>query len=234
MECDVEGEQEYRSPDVDGDRRVERRSLLQGLESHVIRFVLAGFLVLIPLIITVVVVRIFFNYLDDFVQPWLGDRVWFLDFPGVGVVAILLLLYVIGALVSWEAGRIAVNWQGAILSRIPVVKSIYGVAKQATDALSSPLGHHFSRVVFVEWPRPGVMALGLVTGHISSPEGENLVAVYIPTVPNPTSGMLAFISEDEVTDTNISVEDAMKMVFSGGIVLPRIGVPALLSQPRKN
>ena len=229
------GEQEYSLPVVDGDRPKEQRRLLQRLESHIIRFMLSGFLVLIPLIITVIVLRFFFGYLDSFVRPWISPRATFLDFPGVGVLATLIVLYLIGALVSWEIGRRAINWQGAVFSRIPVVKSIYGVAKQATDALSSPMGHHFSRVVFVEYPRPGVTALGFVTGHINSPlrEGEKLVGVYIPTVPNPTSGMLAFLSEEDIMETNLTVEDAMKMVFSGGIVLPNVEMRFPMVTPPK-
>ena len=107
-----------------------------------------------------------------------------------------------------------------MLSRVPVVKSIYGVAKQAADALSSPLDRQFHRVVFLEWPRPGVRAMGFVTGHWGSPGEDKMVVVYIPTVPNPTSGMLAILPENDVVETDITVEDAMKMVFSGGIVLP--------------
>ena len=121
-----------------------------------------------------------------------------------------------------EAGRRAVSWQNAVLSRIPVVKSIYGVAKQATDSLTSPSGHQFSRVVFIEWPRQGLLALGFITGHCPSPtaDGTDLLVVYIPTVPNPTSGNLAFVTEDKVIETKLTVEEAMKIVFSGGMVLP--------------
>ena len=76
-------------------------------------------------------------------------------------------------------------------------------------------------MVFVEWPRDGVVALGFLTGRAQSESGDrSMVVVYIPTVPNPTSGNLAFVMEDDVMETNLSVEDAMKLVFSGGIILP--------------
>ena len=101
------------------------------------------------------------------------------------------------------------------------MKSIYGVAQQATDTLSSSMGHQFSRVVFIEWPRPGYKALGFVTGHLHSPAEERAVlVVYVPTVPNPTSGNLAFVPEEDVVEMDMSVEEAIKAVFSGGIVLP--------------
>ena len=134
----------------------------------------------------------------------------------------LIVFYTLGLLVSGRMGRRAIDWQSAILSRIPVVSSIYNVVKQATDAMSTPSGHQYSRVVFLEWPRPGVMAMGFVTGHCHSPVDarRTLLVVYIPTVPIPTSGMLAFVSEEDITETNLRVEEAMKMVLSGGIVLP--------------
>ena len=107
------------------------------------------------------------------------------------------------------------------------MRNIYGVARQATDALSSSDGHQFSRVVFVEWPRPGLRALGFVTGHVhvSGDDRSTMVVVYIPTVPNPTSGNLAWVSEQDVIETSMSVEEAMKVVFSGGVVLPKNSVP---------
>ena len=118
-------------------------------------------------------------------------------------------------------GAKIVRFESAVFSRVPVVKSIYGVVRQATDALSDPMRHRFSRVVFLEWPRRGFMALGFVTGHCHSPvDGKDLLVVYIPTVPNPTSGNLAFVSEADIIETEITVEEAMKIVFSGGIVLP--------------
>ncbi len=115
----------------------------------------------------------------------------------------------------------------------PVVKNIYGVAKEATDTLSGPMRHRFSRVVFLEWPRRGYMALGFVTGHFHSPvERKMLLVVYIPTVPNPTSGNLAFVPEEEIIETDLTVEDAMKVVFSGGIVMPEMmGVQTKVGLP---
>ena len=133
---------------------------------------------------------------------------------------LLGFFYFVGALVLAGSRRRVVQLQSAILSRIPVVKTIYGVARQAAEALATSQ-HSFSRVVLLEWPRPGIMAMGFVTGHCHLPaDDRTMLVVYIPTVPNPTSGMLAILPETEVTDTDITVEEAMKMVFSGGIVLP--------------
>ena len=218
--------EQNRPQEADGEPEPDDAPLLRRIERHVGRRVASGFIVLVPALVSLWFIFFVFRFVDGLFrgehgilravvegQPW--------DFWGLGVVLTLAFLYVIGAFFS---GKRYQALQDAVLSRIPIVRNIYGVARQATEALSSPLGHHFSRVVFVEWPRPGVGAMGLVTGHLrGTRKGEEpLVAVYIPTVPNPTSGMLAFFREEDITETNITVEDAMKTVFSGGIVLPKM------------
>lgn len=214
------------------------QSYYQRGERHFWRRIAAGFFVLVPLLATFLIIRFVFGYVDGIFRGDSGLLTrWIegtpLDFPGVGVAFTITLLYVIGLLVAAEAGRRAVNWQNAVLSKIPVVKSIYGVAKQATDSLVSPSGHKFSRVVFIQWPREGLLAMGFITGHCPSPtgKGEDLLVVYIPTVPNPTSGNLAFVTENQVVESKLTVEEAMKIVFSGGMVLPeKMTVPSVPGQ----
>lgn len=193
------------------------------LRGHVGRRIVSGFLILVPVIITFLILRVVYVYVEELFDPVVGDFAW--DFPGIGVAISLILLYITGAFL---AGKRARAWEESMLSRIPIVGSIYSVSRQSIDALSSTTGQHFSRVVFLDWPRPGVRAMGFVTGHLHSGiEGSGaMVVVYIPTVPNPTSGMLAWVPEDQVISTDITVEDAMKAVFSGGIVLPKIEASA--------
>lgn len=209
----------------------EARTALQSLERHVLGRLGRGFLVLVPLIVTLVIVGYTLVKLRDIFRPTIINVVIknppLEGVPGITplawtvlLVLVLAFFYVVGALVMAGSRRRVVQLQSAVLSRIPVVKTIYGVARQATDALATSQ-HSFSRVVLLEWPRPGVMAMGFVTGHCHLPaDNRTMLVVYIPTVPNPTSGMLAILPETEVNDTDITVEDAMKMVFSGGIVLP--------------
>ena len=209
---------------ANGEDQVPGRTPLQRLEGHFLGTMVSGFIVLIPLLVTIFILQFVFVNLDAVFRGEGGllSRTP-LDFPGVGVIVLVVVLYGMGLIVSSRVGRRrVVKWQGAVLSRIPIVKSIYGVAQQATEALAaSSTGHRFSRVVFLEWPREGYLALGFVTGHCHLPvQEETLIVVYIPTVPNPTSGNLAFVPEREVIETDMSVEDAMKVVFSGGIVLP--------------
>lgn len=202
-------------------------SYYQRIEGHIWRRIAAGFFVLIPIIATFVILRFLFTYMDGLIRGdgGIGSNLLegtFLDFPGIGVIVTIFILYVIGLIVAAQAGRKAINWQDALLSRIPVVKTIYGVARQATDSLSSVNNQNPSKVVFIEWPREGMKAIGFVTGTCSDPTGleQELVVVYVPTVPNPTSGNLAFVARDKVVDSNLTMEDAMKTVFSGGMVLP--------------
>ena len=208
----------------------EARSALQNLERHILRRLGGGFLVLVPLLITLLIVNYVVISLRSLFRPTINVIIHNPLLEGVPaitplawiVLAVVLLgfFYFVGALVQAGSRGRVVQLQSAILSRIPVVKTIYGVARQATDALATSQ-HSFSRVVLLEWPRPGIKAMGFVTGHAHLPaDDRTMLVVYIPTVPNPTSGMLAILPETEVVDTDITVEEAMKVVFSGGIVLP--------------
>ena len=219
--------------------KVRRLSTLaRRLERHLTRRMGSGFLVLVPLIITLWILYLAFSFVDGvfrgengLLSPVIRDSPW--DFWGLGVLIALGVFYITGAFL---AGKKVRAWEDSLISRIPVLGSIYSVSRQSIDALSANAGRRFSRVVFIEWPRPGVRALGFVTGKIPSQEEGNpsTILVYIPTVPNPTSGMLAWMSEEEVFSTDLSVEDAMKAVFSGGIVLPEMpsgkGLPVLLPE----
>lgn len=205
------------------------------LERHFTRRILSGFLLLAPLLITLWVVLFVFTTVDNLFRGENGllsffvrDRPW--DVWGIGFVITIALLYLIGLFFSGNRSKAI---QDAVLSRIPIVSGIYNVARQATDTLSGPAGHHFNRVVMVEWPRPGVAAMGFATGRLDGADngGKTMVAVYIPTVPNPTSGMLAFFPEEDLTDTNVSIQDAMKTVFSGGVVLPELPAHMVRNEP---
>ena len=192
-------------------------TLLRRIERHIFRRVASGFLVLVPVLVTFLILALGFREADRIFRPLAQDTL--LNFTGVGVAVFLLMLYIVG---SFFSGKRSQAWQDAVLSRIPVVRTIYGVARQATEGLTSATGQHFSRVVMVQWPRHGVHTMGFVTGHYAhvDEERDTIVAVYIPTVPNPTSGNLAFFSEDDIVETSVTVQDAMKMIFSGGVVLP--------------
>ena len=189
------------------------------VESHLQSRTIDGLMELVPTILTIVVVAFIVGWADEFVMPVLervlGDGPWL--FPGVGIIISVILFYLTGLLIKTSAGRGLMIVKDRVLRIIPVVRSIFGVAEQITSSLSTQ--YNFSRVVFLEWPREGMLAMGFVTGRAVSAD-RSIVMVYIPTVPNPTSGNLAFVDEDHVMETDMDVEKAMKVVFSGGIVLP--------------
>ncbi len=189
------------------------------IEQHIQGRMLAGLVELLPLLATIFVLAFLISYADGLIRglPFVEGEPW--DFWGIGLVVLVVIFYIVGLAVSTAIGRRANDLLGKLVSLIPIVKTIFGVAQQATTVLTSQ--HNFTRVVFVEWPREGMMALGFVTGRIAASEGhDSLVLVYIPTIPNPTSGNMALVREDEVFETDLSVDAAMKLVFSGGIVLP--------------
>ncbi len=201
-------------------------NVFQRFESHVQGRTLGGLIELVPLLVSAVVILFIIRWTDQFIRPlnFVAGRPW--DFPGLGILVAILVFYLVGILISTSFGRTIMTWKNAVLEAIPVVKTIYGVTQQATQSMTSQF--RFTRVVFLEWPRDGMVAIGFVTGRAyrekrgmeGGDEPQSLVVVYIPTVPNPTSGNLAFVMEDDLMETDMTVEDAMKIVFSGGIVLP--------------
>lgn len=192
---------------------------MRKIERHVWRRVRMGFFALIPLLATYIALRFLIGYIDGLLAPLLNILPF--SFPGLGLLLFAVSLYLLGLAVSAKIGKSIIAAQHALFSRMPVIKAIYRVTKQASDNLSSyASGHDFKRVVLVEWPKRNVYALGFVTGQCTLQGGEERLTIYIPTVPNPTSGMFALMALNEVVETDISVEEAVKIVLSGGIVLP--------------
>ncbi len=196
-------------------------NVFQRVGGHIQSKTLSGLMELVPLLVTVIVLWFIISYADQFVRPmdFVAGKPW--DVPGIGIAAAIVIFYLVGVMVSTRIGKKAMDWQSAVLNRVPVVKTVHSVTQQATSMLTSQYG--FTRVVFIEWPREGMVAMGFVTARAYSEDtGQSMVAVYIPTVPNPTSGNMAFVIEDDVVETDLTVEDAMRLVFSGGIVLPEV------------
>ncbi len=221
-------------PSGSAGQRTSRRGPLASAERHVQSRVMDGLFELVPLLVTIGAVAFLVGYADALIRPiirllelpeieiLIGSmelNIGF-DFWGVGAIVLGILFYLVGVAISFALGRKVFNGFSAVLASIPVVKVVFSMMRQAMASVGSTKTN-FSRVVFVEWPREGLMALGFVTGRIYSPETHNsMVSVYIPTIPNPTSGNMAFVFEDDVIETNLNPDDAMKLVFSGGIVLP--------------
>ena len=182
----------------------------------------AGMFIVIPLGITIFILKFLFSFADGILGTYLDSLFTAIThrethFPGLGMVTGAVIIYLIGLLATNFMGKHLIRWGDVFLSRIPLVKSIYISSKQLTNVLRDGKSS-YRRAVFVEWPRKGVRAIGFVTAEVER-KGEKMVVVYVPTMPNPTSGFALFFHEDEVLESGMTVEEAVKFVVSGGMVV---------------
>ncbi len=184
---------------------------------------ITGLFVVIPIGITIFILKFLFNFADGILGSYLDSLFTAIShrethFPGLGMLTGAVVIYLTGLLATNVLGTQLLKWGDELLSRIPLVRSIYTPSKQLTKVFREGKTS-YRRAVFVEWPRSGVRAVGFVTAEVER-EGERFVVVYVPTMPNPTSGFALFFREDEVFESGMSVEDAVKFVVSGGVVVP--------------
>jgi uncharacterized membrane protein len=199
-----------------------KEKVMRNFANHLKEKFGAGLFVVIPLGITLFILKFLFSFADGILGTYLDDLFTAIShhethFPGLGVVTSVVIIYLVGLLATNVMGNHLIKWGDEFLSRIPVVKSIYVSSKQLTNVLrdgKSP----YRRAVFVEWPRHGVWAIGFVTAEVER-KGEKLVVVYVPTMPNPTSGFALFFHDNEVMESGMTVEEAVKFVVSGGMVV---------------
>ncbi len=197
----------------------QAKSASRWLGGHFRARVMAGIFVVVPALITFFILRFLFVEIEGLLQP-VAQRLMGRAIPGAGFVITLALLYVVGTIAANFVGRRIIETGHRLMSRIPVVEPIYTASKGVMDAFAGSGKVAFRRVVAIEYPRKGIWTVGFVTGQLTNPDGTPYLAVYIPTTPNPTSGFLALVTESEIADTNLTVEQAMKMVISGGIISP--------------
>ncbi len=192
----------------------------RGVGAHLrLRFA-AGLLLLVPVILTYLILKLVFDFLNELLG--VPDvRVFDRAIPGAGILALLLLLYFTGLVGSTFIGRRPIALLQRLLFRIPLVSVIYSASKQLVESFSGKPATGFKRVVVIEYPRPGVWSLGFLTGLTTDEEQRRLAVVYIPTAPLPNSGWVAVLPVEDVYDTDLRVQDAMRMVLSGGILFPR-------------
>jgi uncharacterized membrane protein len=193
------------------------------------RYLITGLLVVVPIWGTVLVLKTLFVTLDgilgDIPEKYLTQRY----VPGVGILVLLLLILLAGLLATNIMGRRVVAMWEDLLQRVPLVRGIYATIKSMMDVLSFQDQNKdkakYSRVVMIEFPRKGQYALALVTGvtpgEVQDISPDRVINVYVPTSPNPTSGYLLFVPESELIPVGMSVDEAMKMMFSGGMYTPQ-------------
>lgn len=196
-----------------------RERVVQSIRSRMV----SGVLVLIPLGFTFLVLRFLFQTTAGLLTPITESL--FGPMPEVlqavlSIAVLLVLVYGVGVVTAHVVGRRLLWLGGVVLRHIPIVRPIYSAARQVIDAFGAGERKSFRRVVFVEFPRPGVKALGFVTGTVVGPDGRQLQRVFLPAALMPTAGLLLLVPSEEVEETDLTVDEAMKMLISGGILTP--------------
>jgi uncharacterized membrane protein len=192
------------------------------------RYLIAGLLIWVPLGVTVMVINFLVGLMDqtllllpEHVRP---DVLFGFHIPGLGVVLIVIVVLSTGVIVANLFGRTLVRWSESLLARIPLVRSIYLGVKQITEMLLSSDGKTFRKVVMIEYPRRGLWTLGFLSGvtrgEAQTKTGVEVVNVFIPTTPNPTSGFFIMVPSDELIELDMSVDDGLKVIISAGVFVP--------------
>ncbi|SMR71841.1 Uncharacterized membrane protein [Aliiroseovarius halocynthiae] len=219
---------------------------------------LAGLVVVVPIAITIWLIWTFVGWIDSWVLPFVpgvyhpdalidrffGDSEWFkmlfgedvrVNVRGLGVVVFLIFTVLVGWITKGLIGRSFLSWGEGLVDRMPVVRSLYNGLKQIAETVfSQSTDTKFDKACLVEYPRKGIWAIAFIStkakGEIDAriPVNEDIISVFLPTTPNPTSGFLLFVPRHSVVELDMSVEDAAKLVISAGLVYPNSKDP---SQP---
>ncbi len=194
------------------------------------RYFFTGLVILAPVAITVWVTVWFIGFFDSWVKPLVPTNYnpdHYLPFkvPGTGLVFALVVITLVGFLGANLVGRTIIGWWDNLVNRTPVVRSIYKGSKQIFETMFSEKGASFKKVCLVEWPRRDAWSVAFISRELESSQigmkpGTKMVAVYVSTTPNPTSGYVFFVKESEVQVLDMTVEDGLKLVISMGLVFP--------------
>lgn len=197
-----------------------RKTVIASLRATFFR----GIGVIIPLGLTFWFFQALLNWVDGILSPalegWIGQKI-----PGLGFVSILLLIMLVGLLTRNLAGKLLVAWFEDVLLKIPLVRSVYSAIKDLVGAFAmGGKSKTFRQVIMFEYPRYGIYCIGFVTNEMSYVNSDGDVTeffnVYIPNPPNPTSGFLSLVPKKEAIQLDLSVEEGLKLVLSGGIIVP--------------
>ena len=207
-----------------------------GFLNRIRAYFLAGVLVTAPIAVTLAVAFWLINFVDSHIVPlipvqWNPDtylRDYFgvkFSLPGLGVIVLFVVITLIGWVTASYLGRFLVRTGETLVARMPVIRGIYGAVKQIMDTIFRDQSKAFRQAVLVEYPRRGLWTIAFITGttegEIQHRMEEHMVTIYVPTTPNPTSGFVLFLPRADVVELDMSVEEAFKVVISGGIVTPK-------------
>jgi uncharacterized membrane protein len=189
-------------------------------------YLLAGLVVWLPIIVTFGVLRFMIELLDQSIallpHEYHPEQLVGMHIPGFGAVLSLLLLFVTGLVATNFLGQRVMRWSEAILDRIPLVRSIYSATKQVMETVFSSNSEAFRKVLLIEYPRKGLWTIAFQTGtasrEVCEHTGEDMLSIFVPTTPNPTSGFLMMIEKSAVTELSMSIDDALKLIISLGVM----------------
>jgi uncharacterized membrane protein len=211
--------------------------------SYIRRYFISGLLVWLPIWVTILAIKFLVDILGNTIlllpARYRPDALIGFHIPGIGVVITLLVIFFTGVIAANFLGRQLVALWDAIVGHIPLVRTIHTSVKQVLQTIFSPTGQSFRKVLLVEYPRVGMWSLAFQTGD-ATPEvqkhqnGEQMVSIFIPTTPNPTSGFLMMVAKKDVIELSMSVEQALKFVISLGVMQPTDKLKDKLKGREKN
>ncbi len=201
--------------------------------TYIRRYFISGLLVWVPIWVTILVIKFLGDMLSSTMlllpHQYQPDQLIGFHIPGIGVLIILLIIFLTGLIVANFIGsRLVALWDN-LVGRIPLVRTVYSGVKQVMETLFTPGGQSFRKVLLVEYPRPGLWTVAFQTGDALPDvqkmlEEEQMVSIFIPTTPNPTSGFLIMVPRRDVVELDMSVEQALKFVISLGVMQPGMNV----------
>jgi len=205
-------------------------------------YFITGLLVLTPLVLTIFIIWKLFIGIDGLLQGFISNMLERVGVPatkyGLGFISVILLILLTGLIARNYFGRKVIKLGENVLSKIPLISRIYMAIQQISNAFLSEKREVFKKAVLIEYPRKGIYSIGFFTqdtrGEVQERLNRDVVSVFLPTTPNPTSGFLLFVPKSDVTELDISIEEALKLVISGGAIVPSSKYKGKLEVPTKN
>ena len=198
---------------------MEEPSFGMKIAGHIRATLIAGVLILVPIAITYVLLFWVFNSIDGLLAP-VVDRSIGRHIPGLGLLVLLIIVYLLGLVWTKRLGRRTIRTLQIFLLKIPLIGAVYGPARKLIESFTGESTAGFKRVVVVEYPKQGTWMIGFLTGISNVVPGTTMGVIYLPTAPTPNSGWVAMVPIQNIYDTTMTVREAMSMVLSGGISSP--------------
>lgn len=192
---------------------------MAGILKHFRGKFVAALVTIAPVVATFYVIKVLFSFFDGFATPLL-DTILPVHIPGLGFIITLLSLYLLGILITNILGRQVVHLGEKILARIPVANTVYGAAKQITQALSGTRNRAFQKTILIPYPQEHTWTIAFVTGESTNEDGQEFYHVFVSTTPNPTSGFMLIVPKKVTIDAGLSIEEGLKSIISGGMLAP--------------